>query len=170
MPAACLPAFCTSDSFTLAFFTRMLYSCLVDADYLDTEAFMQGPQPRGAEEELHALLLKMRAQADAWLNAPSAGFLNEKRNGVLRACLSAGQALPRGAYTLTVPTGGGKTFASLAFALEHAAQNGMARVIYVIPYTSIIDQTVEKFGEILGPENVLAHYAGADYQLSLIHI
>lgn len=165
LPAADLPAFCTTDSFTLAFFTRMLYSCLVDADYLDTEAFMQGPQPRGAEEELHALLLKMRARADAWLNVPSAGFLNEKRNGVLRACLSAGQALPRGSYTLTVPTGGGKTFASLAFALEHAAQNGMARVIYVIPYTSIIDQTVEKFGEILGPENVLAHYAGADYQL-----
>lgn len=165
-PAVSLPPFCKKDSFSLMFFTRMLYSCLVDADYLDTEAFMQGQEaPRGGYESISHLLEKVRAKADVWLNAPPSGLLNEKRNAVLRACMANGAAWERGAYTLTVPTGGGKTFDSLAFALEHAARQGMERVIYVIPYTSIIDQTVEVFETLLGPQNVLAHHSGADYQL-----
>jgi CRISPR-associated endonuclease/helicase Cas3 len=159
------PAFC-ADRFTDAFFTRMLYSCLVDADYLDTEAFMQGEQPRGEGESISALLEKVRARAKQWLSAPERTELCEKRNHILRTCMDTGAACKRGLYTLTVPTGGGKTFASLAFALEHAAAQGMSRVIYVIPYTSIIDQTVDVFSGILGPENVLAHHAGAEYQLS----
>ena len=166
LPAVELPGFCAQSSFSLMFFTRMLYSCLVDADYLDTEAFMENdPPPRGESDPIPALLHRMRSKATSWLNAPPSTPLNEKRNQVLRACMSAGAAWQRGAYTLTVPTGGGKTFDSLAFALEHAAHNHMDRIIYVIPYTSIIDQTAAVFSDLLGAENVLAHHAGADYQL-----
>lgn len=109
LPAVELPGFCAQSSFSLMFFTRMLYSCLVDADYLDTEAFMENdPPPRGESDPIPALLHRMRSKATSWLNAPPSTPLNEKRNQVLRACMSAGAAWQRGAYTLTVPTGGGQ--------------------------------------------------------------
>lgn len=158
--------FSLREPFTASFFTRMLYSCLVDADYLDTEAFMQADAaPRGGGAPLSQLLEKMRRKADSWLNAPNQSPMDQARNRVLRACLDHGRSWPQGLYTLTVPTGGSKTFSSLAFSLEHAVQRGADRLVYVIPYTSIIDQTVEVFSGILGSENVLAHYSGADYQL-----
>lgn len=164
LPEAALP-FAPKSNYELAFFTRMLYSCLVDADFLDTETFMQGASaPRGAYEPLELLRRKVRRQADQWLSQKS-GPLGCIRNDILRACLQSGETFDRGCYTLTVPTGGGKTFSSLAFALEHALRSGMERIIYVIPYTSIIDQTVSVFQDILGEENVLAHYSGAEHQL-----
>lgn len=83
---------------------------------------------------------------------------------MLRACLEKGANGAPGLYSLTVPTGGGKTFASLAFALEHAAAHRMKRVIYIIPYMSIIDQTAAVFADLLGEENVLADYSCADYK------
>ncbi len=156
--------FLGKDGFTDSFFTRMLYSCLVDADFLDTETFMQGPQPRGAYASLPVLLERLSTKTDCWLNANPGTALNRSRNEILRACINHGEQWPRGLYILTVPTGGGKTTASLAFALHHALAQGMERVIYVIPYTSIIDQTVEVFQEILGPENVLAHYGEAAFR------
>ncbi|MCD7748632.1 MAG: CRISPR-associated helicase Cas3' [Oscillospiraceae bacterium] len=156
--------FLGSDGFTDSFFTRMLYSCLVDADFLDTETFMQGLQPRGGYAPLPVLLDMLTAKTDSWLNADPASDLNRRRNDILRACIDHGAQWPQGLYTLTVPTGGGKTTASLAFALRHAAEHKMQRVIYVIPYTSIIDQTVEVFSEILGSENVLAHYSEAAFR------
>ncbi len=152
------------DGFTDSFFTRMLYSCLVDADFLDTETFMQGPQPRGEYASLPMLLERLSAKTDGWLNAASGSALNRCRNDILCACMEHGAQWPRGLYTLTVPTGGGKTTASLAFALHHAAERGMKRVIYVIPYPSIIDQTVDVFRGILGEENVLAHYGEAVFR------
>ncbi|MDD4849876.1 MAG: CRISPR-associated endonuclease Cas3'' [Gemmiger sp.] len=154
-------------NYAQAFFTRMLYSCLVDADYLDTEAFMQAAKqpPRGGYAALPTLLQKLRAKTDAFLGAAEPKELDAKRNAILQTCIAQGRHQPRGLYSLTVPTGGGKTIASLSFALEQAVALGMARVVYVIPYTSIIDQTVDVFGKILGPENVLAHHAGADYLL-----
>lgn len=89
--------------------------------------------------------------------------LNEKRCEVLRRCFQMGKE-KKGLYSLTVPTGGGKTMASLAFALEHARAHGMKRVIYVVPYTSIIEQTAQKFREVLGKENVLEYHANVDFK------
>ena len=157
------------DNLTMAFFTRMLYSSLVDADFIDTETFMDGKAaPRGMGEPLSALLEKVRAQAKRYLDSPAASPVAQERNKVLRACMEQGTHAPQGLYTLTVPTGGGKTFASLAFALEHAVAQKpqMERIIYVIPYTSIIDQTAQTFADLLGEDNVLAHFSGVDYKLT----
>ena len=168
--AAALPGWLmqSRDLLDMAFFTRMLYSCLVDADFIDTETFMNGQAaPRGTgTDAIPALLAKVRAQANRYLANKAASPVAQQRNAVLQACLDNGAHGPQGLYTLTVPTGGGKTFASLAFALEQAAAQKMDRVIYVIPYTSIIDQTAKTFSELLGQENVLAHFSGADYKLA----
>ena len=167
LPAGGAPHFLTGDFLQSAFYTRMLYSCLVDADFQDTQNFMDGcPAPRGGQASISELLNRVRQQAAQYLNNPSPSSISKKRNTVLRACLEHGRTWQQGLYTLTVPTGGGKTFASLAFALEHAAEQKLDRVIYVIPYTSIIDQTVSVFSDILGEENVLPHYSGAEYQLT----
>lgn len=156
----------SKDNLTTVFFTRMLFSCLVDADFLDTETFMNGsPAPRGTGQSIPELLKKMKVKADSYLTGAASSPVGTQRNQVLQACLEQGRTGPRGIYTLTVPTGGGKTFASLAFALEHAAAHGLNRVIYVIPYTSIIDQTAQTFTDLLGEENVLAHFSTADYKM-----
>ncbi len=153
------------DNLTMAFFTRMLYSCLVDADFIDTETFMNGQEmPRGSHTGLSELLERVRNRAAGYLSSPNGSPVAQQRNTVLRACMEKGARGAPGLYTLTVPTGGGKTFASLAFALEHAAAQKMARVIYVIPYMSIIDQTAAVFSDLLGEENVLADYSCADYK------
>lgn len=152
------------DALTRTFYTRMLYSCLVDADYLDTETFMNGaPAPRGSDITMEDLLARLQTYVAPWWNAKTE--LNRRRCRILRACLDAGGCLPRGLYTLTVPTGGGKTVASLAFALRQASALKMRRVIYVIPYTSIIDQNAQVFRDILGDEAVLEHHSGVDYIL-----
>ena len=140
-----------------AMYTRMLFSCLVDADFLDTEAALQGPQPRGGYAPLEALWEKLQGHVAPWLKEPKTE-LCAKRNDILRRCLQGGEA-EKGLFTLTVPTGGGKTVSSLAFALTHAVRHGMKRVVYVIPYTSIIEQNAKVFAEILGPENVLEHHS-----------
>ena len=157
------PSHIPLDNLSEAFYIRMLYSCLVDADYLDTEAFMDGTLPRGGYEPIASLLDKLDQYIAPWWNPQNE--LNRKRCDILRSCLDAGETFPSGLYTLTVPTGGGKTVSSLAFALRHAATHGKKRVIYVIPYTSIIDQTAEVFENILEAENVLEHHSGVDYTM-----
>ena len=157
------PSHIPLDNLSEAFYIRMLYSCLVDADYLDTEAFMDGALPRGGYEPIASLLDKLDQYIAPWWNPQNE--LNRKRCDILRSCLNAGENFPNGLYTLTVPTGGGKTVSSLAFALRHAATHGKKRVIYVIPYTSIIDQTAEVFENILEAENVLEHHSGVDYTM-----
>ncbi len=152
----------TSDAFRFAFMTRMLFSCLVDADYLDTERFMRyGQVERGGGESMPVLLSRLQTHVQPWLNHPR-GELGAIRNRVLRACL-AGDTHEPGLFTLTVPTGGGKTIASLAFALSHAVQFSKRRIIYVIPYTSIIEQNAQVFADILGAQNVLEHHANVDF-------
>ncbi len=143
--------------FTAAFLIRMLFSCLVDADFLDTERFMSGgTAERGGMEGIPALYQKLQGYLSRFESPIS--NLNRKRTEILNICLRKALG-PKGLYTLTVPTGGGKTISSLAFALRHAVEHGMRRVIYAIPYTSIIEQNAEVFRHILGNENVLEHHS-----------
>ena len=146
-----------------SFWTRMLYSCLVDADFLDTEAFMNGDRGRGGYDEMETLLSRLETHITPWQNPKTE--LNRLRCKILNTCLDAGNK-PKGIYTLTVPTGSGKTVASLAFALRHAVAHGMRRVVYVIPYTSIIEQNAQVFRDILGDGNVLEHHANVTFDLS----
>lgn len=144
------------------FFTRMLFSCLVDADYLDTEAFMEnGSISRGGRESLAELEKKLEAHIAPWWDSEIE--INQKRCGILKALIEGGSQ-PKGLFRLTVPTGGGKTVSSMAFALRHAQKHSMPRIIYVIPYTSIIEQTQAVFEKIFGADNVVAHYATMDYE------
>lgn len=157
------PAWLKTDKaqFCHAFYTRMLFSCLVDADFLDTEAFMQPERTiRGRYDAINDLLTKLDRHIAPWLENPK-NPLNAKRSDILQRCMDAAVLEP-GLYTLTVPTGGGKTVASLAFALKHAAQHGKQRIIYVIPYTSIIEQNAAVFREILGDENVIEHHSAIE--------
>ena len=165
--------------FSYAFFTRMLYSCLVDADYLDTEAFYSSLEnkasERGGYPDLNALqhnfnqfindFRRRIAQAPEQTEAEKRNAaLNRLRSEILDHAVEQA-AQPQGLFTLTVPTGGGKTFTSMAFALEHAKQHDMRRVIYVIPFTSIIEQNAAEFrkafGE-LGEQAVLEHHSTFD--------
>ena len=149
--------------FALSVFIRMLYSCLVDADFLDTEAFMKNGQiKRDAGESIEILLQKLEKYVAKWLLNKEIDTVNGRRTEILRNCLEAGKR-EKGLFHLTVPTGGGKTVASLAFALRHAVHNNMDRVIYVIPYTSIIEQNAQIFRSILGDENVLENHCNVDY-------
>ncbi len=154
--------------FSQAFLTRMLFSCLVDADFLETERFYAEAEDalvdRGdhldlatLRERLRAYMARLRAEADpSPVNALRAEVLDK---AVERAALSPGL------FTLTVPTGGGKTLASLSFALEHAVRHGLRRVVHVIPFTSIIEQTAQVFREALNTtDDVLEHHASFDWE------
>ncbi|HCW80107.1 MAG TPA: CRISPR-associated helicase/endonuclease Cas3 [Ruminococcaceae bacterium] len=150
--------------FTVSFFIRMLFSCLVDADFLDTERFMSGGKiKRESGCSIEGLLKKLDGfiEQNGWLNGRDG--VNGKRSEILKTCIETGSKMEKGLFTLTVPTGGGKTVSSMAFALHHAAKHDMKRVIYVIPYCSIIEQTADIFSGIFGRENVLAHYSGAKH-------
>lgn len=146
----------------LSFFIRMLFSALVDADFLDTEEFMSsGTVVHGKYDTMSTLYERVMNYVEPWLNVEeSSSEINKIRTEILKKCLDKGGE-KRGFFSLTVPTGGGKTISSLAFAIKHAIENGMDRIIYVIPYTSIIEQNVEVFRKIMGHENVLAHYGNA---------
>lgn len=163
LPQAAFPAFLTRLGPEWVFFTRMLYSCLVDADFLDTEAFMDGREREHNEISMQQLWDRLQDHISGWF--PPRGELNRQRCRILERCIREGDTQQPGLFSLTVPTGGGKTVASLAFALSHAQKHGLRRVIYVIPYTSIIEQTAEVFREILGTENVLEHHSNVLYDL-----
>ena len=150
------------DSLQASFWTRMIYSCLVDADFLDTEQFMNGERGRGGYDDIPTLLARLQAYIEPWQQPKTE--LNRLRCEILNTCIRA-SSKPKGIYTLTVPTGGGKTVTSLAFALRHAVEHGMRRVIYVIPYTSLIDQNAQVFRDILGSGNVLEHHSGVQFDL-----
>ena len=158
------PKYSPNPDVSLSVFIRMLYSCLVDADFLDTEYFMkEGQTQREAGEELSVLLEKLKKHVAGWLSNEDTETVNGRRTEILRHCFACGHK-ERGIFQLTVPTGGGKTIASLAFALQHAVENQMERVIYVIPYTSIIEQNAAVFRKILGEQNVLENHYNVEYE------
>lgn len=144
---------------------RMLYSCLVDADFLDTESFMLPEQHRlrvhtWDMRELLGLLQRHLAQLSS--GAPRTA-VNEVRQYVQQQCVAQGSGAT-GFYSLTVPTGGGKTLASVLWALHHAVAHDLQHIIIGIPYTSIIEQTAQTLKSIFGEENVLEHHSNFDYE------
>lgn len=154
--------------FSLSFFTRMLFSCLTDADFLDTEAFCDPGQSvtRSGNHctDLGALRDALNGRLAELARDAAPSRVNELRQAVLGDCRTRAAGEP-GFFSLTVPTGGGKTFSSMAFALDHAVTHGLRRIIYAIPFTSIIEQNAQVFSAVLGRENVLEHhcnYTGKD--------
>lgn len=145
-----------------ALWIRMLFSCLTDADFLDTERFIEWGKAalRGGYPEVNALLSPFTSFMEEMEAKATDTSVNRMRSGILSGCIAAAKE-PPGIYTLTVPTGGGKTLASMAFALHHATLHGKKRIIYVIPYTSIIEQTADQFRNIFG-ETVIEHHANFD--------
>jgi CRISPR-associated endonuclease/helicase Cas3 len=135
----------------------------VDADFLGTERFYAG----GGDRDLGTCpsLAELKLRLDAHLARKTATAertpVNAMRARVLDACRQKAATNP-GAFTLTVPTGGGKTLASLAFALDHAARHGLSRVIVVIPFTSIIEQTAKEYREAIGGDAVVEHHSNVD--------
>ncbi len=145
---------------------RLLFSCLVDADFLDTEAFMD-EERKGRRHEAtcgYAPLESLRDRLTKHMEGFSTeGKINEARRAFLNQCREHGRTCPKGYYSLFLPTGGGKTLSSMAWALETALNHKAQRIIYVIPYTSIITQTAGIFREIFGEENVLEHHSDISF-------
>lgn len=169
------------DAFATAFLLRMLFSCLVDADFLDTERFCSPerhtlrpvwPSVNTLETRLFQYLrartfLKEEQVPESALSdgvKSSCGTperweaIRLARLFMLQRCIAAADARP-GLFSLTMPTGGGKTLSSLAFALRHARKHGLHRVILVVPYTSIIEQNADVLRQALGKEAVLEHHS-----------
>lgn len=142
---------------------RMVFSCLVDADFIDTDEFYRSKEGRPSRQrKLPPTLIKLRERLDAYLsNFRADSEVNRLRADILTN-VRRSSSLEPGLFSLTVPTGGGKTLASLAFALDHAIAQKMNRVIYVIPFTSIVEQNAQvfrdAFGE-LGEDAVLEHHS-----------
>ena len=159
-------------AFSFSFCIRMLYSCLVDADYLDTERFMDEEKFRCRPENvpLKTILTRLEKKLEQILERgrQNPSVINEARQDILRQCLERADEKPQ-LFTLTVPTGGGKTYSSLAFGLKHAVRYQKDRLIYVIPYTSIIEQNAQVFREALEiadsaePPVVLEHHSNFEY-------
>jgi CRISPR-associated helicase Cas3/CRISPR-associated endonuclease Cas3-HD len=150
----------THQLFYFTMLIRMIFSTLVDADYLDTEAFMepQNAAMRVSFPPLQRYNELFEPKLNELLNYPQDKPVNVARRNVLQACLTAAER-ERGFFKLTVPTGGGKTLSSLAFALRHAEKHGMNRIVYAIPFTSITEQNAKVFRDVFGDDLVLEHHS-----------
>jgi len=153
-------------AFALAFFVRMIFSCLVDADFLATEGFYADAEGREVERGWTGDVSALKQTLDRHM----LGFgvpkteVDRLRAEVLTAARAHAPDKP-GLFTLTVPTGGGKTLSSLSFALDHALRHGLRRVVYVIPFTSIIEQTAAEFRKALNDDDaILEHHSSFDWE------
>jgi CRISPR-associated endonuclease/helicase Cas3 len=154
--------------FHSAFLTRMIFSCLVDADFLETERFYAAAKGEIVARGNYRTMIKLRDRLHAYMATKTLGAeltpLNQLRSEILTHAISRATCTP-GMFTMTVPTGGGKTLTSLSFALEHAALKAKDRVIYVAPYTSIIEQTAQVFRDALSTdEDILEHHGNFDWE------
>lgn len=150
--------------FSCYLFIKMLYSCLVDADFLDTEYYMdiEKAAKRGGYSSLYELLVLLNTRLEKITSSAEDTVINKHRKAILESCIISAEG-KQGFYSLTVPTGGGKTLSSMAFALNHAVKNGLERVIYVIPYTSIIEQNAQVFRDVFGEANILEHHSNYQF-------
>lgn len=148
---------------SLEFWIRFLFSALVDADFLDTEAFYDGSVAR--ERSIPITVQDLAARLEVHIReltgrAPDSS-VNACRRRILEACRQKA-VMPPGAFSLTAPTGSGKTLAGMMFALEHAATHGLNRVIVVLPFTSIIEQSADVYREVFGGGPVVEHHSNLD--------
>ena len=152
---------------SLGFLLRMIFSSLVDADFLATEAFMSPAKKTFRplkQPEIADLDIALTSHLEKLTSGAQSTTVNQTRSRILNHCLTAAEK-PPGLFSLTVPTGGGKTLSSLAFALKHARIHNLRRVIYVIPFTSIIEQNAAVFRKALaalGSDIVLEHHSNLD--------
>lgn len=142
------------------YYIKMLFSALTDADWLDTEAYFNSTPLEIPVSEFSILKDKLDKYISPWWNAET--DINRRRCRILQSAIEHGSDAP-GLFTMTVPTGGGKTVSSMAFALNHAFIHKKTRIIYVIPYCSILEQTRTVFENIFGSDSIIAHYSGAEY-------
>jgi CRISPR-associated endonuclease/helicase Cas3 len=158
-------------NFGFAFFARMLFSCLIDADRIDTENYTRSINGQKPLESAYPPITALQIQLNQYMAQLAQNAKNTPVNALRQHILTHVRqqaTLPPGLFSLTVPTGGGKTLTSLAFALDHAAQHhathSLRRVIYVIPFTSIIEQTAQVFRTALGEHQtaVLEHHSAFD--------
>ena len=154
--------------FQCAFLTRMLYSCLTDADFLETESFMDEERSaqRGKQADWETLYQCFENHMQVLTAKSNDSEINQYRQEILAQCSEAAEKEAH-FLTLTVPTGGGKTLASMAFAIKRAQERGADRIIYVIPYSSIIEQNAAIYRDIFGEENVLEHHMNFDFEQNL---
>lgn len=157
-------------AFQIALLGRMIFSCLVDADFLDTEAFYASADGREIDRTWPALpteIDRLIAAFDRRMSSMRRDVADTPVNRLRAEILVHARgkaAFQPGIFTLNVPTGGGKTLASLGFALAHAQHWNMERIVYAIPFTSIIDQTASIFRGILGDDVILEHHSSIEQE------
>ncbi len=160
----------TANLRALELWTRFLFSALVDADFLDTERFLDRAKAEGraGDADLSALLRLLDRHTERMGADRADAPVNQSRRRILSACRDAATREP-GVFSLTAPTGAGKTLASMTFALRHAVEHGLRRVIVVLPFTSIIEQSAQVYRDILGQEAVVEHHSNLDPERETLH-
>ncbi len=153
----------SNQGYAISFYTRMLYSSLVDADSLDTEQFVNPDKSslRQKYDTMDFLTQQFFIYMNGKISESEKTKINRYRVDIYEQCINKA-ILPPQIFSLTVPTGGGKTLSSMAFALAHLRKNNLKRIFYVIPYTSIIEQNAQVFRDIFGNRNVLEHHSNFD--------